>query len=192
MELAGLEPATSWVRSRIKALRRIASVEAAPATVVVAPGRPSDMPPRKPFTVRNRYCLRPAVDAELGQDALDVRRDGLWTENELGGDGLLTSAVGEQHENVAFAARQTEVALALPAVTACNGRRGSTTPASRRSTAATFRSTSRSFRPADPDGLLTPTCRSTSAARAARGTYNEEHETSPEAIIARHTGRGHA
>lgn len=54
---------------------------------------------REPFAMRDRDCLCSAMNAELGQDALDVRCDSFGAENEFRSYRLLRSAVREQHRS---------------------------------------------------------------------------------------------
>src|SRR4051794_34431122 len=53
-----------------------------------------------------RDGLRAAVDAELGQDPLDVRRNRLRTDEERLGDRVLIGTAREEVEYLAFARRQ--------------------------------------------------------------------------------------
>jgi hypothetical protein len=51
--------------------------------------------------------LRAAVDAELGEDALNVRRHGLGTDDELGSDRFLAHTVREPGNDVPLPVRQS-------------------------------------------------------------------------------------
>ena len=52
---------------------------------------------------RDRDGLGVAVDVELAEDALHVRRDRLRADEELAGDVVLRETLGEQAENGQFA-----------------------------------------------------------------------------------------
>src|SRR5262245_39697133 len=50
----------------------------------------------------HRDRLRARVDSELGEDVLDVRRDGLRADHELGRDLTLRAPFGEKSEDLAL------------------------------------------------------------------------------------------
>jgi hypothetical protein len=65
-------------------------------------------------SVRNRDRLGAAVHAELAEDALDVRGDGLRADEELVGDVALRVTFGEQAEHGQLAPGQSERLLIRP------------------------------------------------------------------------------
>jgi len=79
-------------------------------TRFLSPSRPSPEGSssafEEPISMRVGDRLRAAVDVELGQDPLDVRRDGLRRDEERLGDLLLTEAIGEQVQDLELARRQ--------------------------------------------------------------------------------------
>jgi hypothetical protein len=56
--------------------------------------------------VREGDCLRTAVDAELSEDALDVRRDSLFADHEDLRDLFLIEALCEEPEDLPLPFRQ--------------------------------------------------------------------------------------
>jgi hypothetical protein len=57
-------------------------------------------------TIRRRDRLGSAVDAELADDVLEVRRDGLRAENEVGGDLLGIVPCGQHGQHFPFSLGQ--------------------------------------------------------------------------------------
>ena len=69
-----------------------------------------------------RDCLRPGVNAELGQDVLDVRGDRLRADDELRRDLALSAAIGEEAEDLALAWAEARVlAPSVPVPVAVRG-----------------------------------------------------------------------
>ena len=56
-------------------------------------------------------CLRAGVDAELGEDVLDVGRDGLRADDEVRGDLTLRPPLGEEAEDLALARAEAGAVL---------------------------------------------------------------------------------
>src|SRR5215217_1674988 len=66
---------------------------------------------RQPLAMGERDGLGPAADAELPENPLDVRGDGLRADHQHVRDLVLREAVGEVAENLPLARRQTARAI---------------------------------------------------------------------------------